>query len=93
MKLPKVDLEELQKQKDQNLKERLAFIEKYAEWVKSKKNKEWSEQQKMMIDQRSSSNCQVNNKPSHDIIDNREEILLDHVKGLLRNLKLSQKNK
>ena len=25
--------------------------------------------------------------PSHDIIDNREEILLDHVKGLLRNLK------
>ena len=32
--IPKIDLEELKKFKEQNFKERLEFIEKYAEWVK-----------------------------------------------------------
>jgi len=38
MKAPKIDLEELKNWKERNFKERLEFIEKYAEWFK-KKNK------------------------------------------------------
>ena len=34
MKLPPIDLKELKRQKEENFKERLEFIEKYAEWVK-----------------------------------------------------------
>jgi len=48
--IPKIDLEELKKFKEQNFKERLEFIEKYAEWVKSQPNKVWSKQQKELID-------------------------------------------
>jgi hypothetical protein len=50
MKTPKIDLEELKKQKKENFKERLEFIEKYSEWVKKKTDKEWSRQQKDLID-------------------------------------------
>ena len=49
MKLPSIDLEELKKQKEENFKDRLEFIKKYAEWVKRKSNKEWSSQQKEII--------------------------------------------
>lgn len=49
MKLPEIDLEELQKQKDDNFKERLEFIGKYAEWVKTVSNKVWSSQQKKLF--------------------------------------------
>lgn len=48
MKIPKIDLEELEKFKKQNFEDRLDFIEKYAEWVK--KNKKWSSEQKKLID-------------------------------------------
>jgi hypothetical protein len=50
MKMPKIDLKELKKLKEDNFKERLEFIEKYSEWVKKKTDKEWSEQQKALID-------------------------------------------
>ena len=33
MIVPEIDLEELKKFKEENFKERLEFIEKYAEWV------------------------------------------------------------
>lgn len=48
-KLPEIDLEELKRFKEQNFKERLEFIEKYAEWVKKNSNKKWSEEQKKVI--------------------------------------------
>ena len=38
MKFPKIDLEELKKFKEENFKERLKFLDQYAEWIK-KKNK------------------------------------------------------
>ena len=38
MKLPKVDLKELKKFKEENFKERLKFLDQYAAWMK-KKNK------------------------------------------------------
>ena len=49
MKLPKIDLEELKKLKEDNFRQRLEFIEKYASWVKKKGNGKWSFQQKDLI--------------------------------------------
>jgi glutamyl-tRNA reductase len=50
MNIPTVDLKELKRLKEDNFKERLEFIEKYSEWVKKKTDKEWSKQQKVLID-------------------------------------------
>lgn len=50
MKTPDINLEELKKFKEENFRQRLEFIEKYAEWVKKKSNKEWSSQQKEIIE-------------------------------------------
>jgi len=52
MKTPHIDLKELEKQKKENFIERLEFIDRYAEWVKKKKNKEWSRQQKKIVNMR-----------------------------------------
>ncbi len=37
MKVPKIKLKELEKAKKQNRKERLAFLDFYANWIKNKK--------------------------------------------------------
>jgi len=50
MKIPKIDIEELKKFKEQNSKERMEFIDKYAEWVKKNSNEKWSSEQKGIID-------------------------------------------
>ena len=49
MKLPKINLEELKKIKEDNFKERLEFVSSYANWVKKKNNKEWSSAQKDIV--------------------------------------------
>ena len=49
-KLPKIDLKELEKFKEENFKERLKFIDQYTEWLKKTPNKVWSSQQKKIID-------------------------------------------
>lgn len=49
MKLPKIDLKELKKLKEDNFKDRLEFIDKYTAWLKKTKNKEWSSQQKKIV--------------------------------------------
>ena len=49
MKVPDIDLEELRKLKEENFKDRLEFIDKYAKWLKKTKNREWSSQQKDII--------------------------------------------
>jgi len=46
----KIDLEELKKDKETNFKERLDFIDRYVEWIKSTPNKVWSKQHKDFID-------------------------------------------
>ena len=46
----KVDLEELKKFKAQNAKERLEFIEFWANYVKTHSDKKWSKQQNILID-------------------------------------------
>jgi hypothetical protein len=37
MKIPDIDLEELKKKHEENFRERLEFIKKYAHWIKTKK--------------------------------------------------------
>lgn len=49
MNLPEIDVAALKKWKKQNFKERLAFLDKYAEWVKKNSNKDWNKQQQMII--------------------------------------------
>ena len=50
MKLPKINIKELKKLKEDNFKERLEFIDKYADWMKKNTNKKWSSQQAKVID-------------------------------------------
>ena len=50
MKAPNINLEELKAQKEENFRERLKFIDQYAEWVRKTTNKNWSTQQKTIID-------------------------------------------
>ncbi len=50
MKILNIDVEKLKKFREKNFKERLEFIDKYAEWVKKQPNKKWSSQQNVIID-------------------------------------------
>jgi hypothetical protein len=50
MKTPNIDLEELKRIKEENFKDRLKFIDLYVEWLKKTPNKQWSSQQKKLID-------------------------------------------
>lgn len=45
-----IDLEELKKDREQNFKERLEFIDMYVEWLKKTPNKVWSKQHKDFIE-------------------------------------------
>lgn len=46
----KVDIDELKNFKNKNAWERLRFIDFWTNYVKNHKDKEWSEQQKVIID-------------------------------------------
>ena len=50
MNLPKIDIAELRRIQEENLKERLAFIEQYVAWLKKTPNKEWSAQRKALTE-------------------------------------------
>jgi len=39
MRTPNIDLKELEKQKKENFKQRLEFIDNYVKWLKKKSNK------------------------------------------------------
>jgi predicted nucleic acid-binding protein len=43
--LTKEDLEELEKEKKRNKKQRMDFVDMYSEWLKKTPNKVWSKQQ------------------------------------------------
>jgi hypothetical protein len=45
-----VNLEELNKFKEQNAKERLWFIDYWVNYIKTHSDEEWSEQQNLLID-------------------------------------------
>ncbi len=46
---PEIDLDQLALQKEQNFKERLSWIDRYADWVKAVPNEVWSHQQNKLI--------------------------------------------
>ncbi len=46
----KVNLSELKRFKEQNAKERLEFIDFWVNYIKTHSDKEWSKQQKILID-------------------------------------------
>ncbi|MBI5158594.1 hypothetical protein HY992_00560 [Candidatus Micrarchaeota archaeon] len=45
---PNVDLQELKRQKKQNLRERLEFLDQYVAWLKKTPNRVWSKQLKAL---------------------------------------------
>ncbi|MFA5333470.1 MAG: hypothetical protein WC376_03165 [Candidatus Nanoarchaeia archaeon] len=49
MKLPKINLKEIEREKKRNFKERLKMIDLYAEWVKKNTNKKWSSEQAKIL--------------------------------------------
>lgn len=53
-KLPRINLKELEKMKEENFRERLEFLDKYADWVKKTDNATWSSAQKAVVDKKSS---------------------------------------
>jgi hypothetical protein len=46
----KINFKELEEQEEKNFKERLEFIKFWANYVKTHPDKEWSEQQNIIID-------------------------------------------
>lgn len=46
---PVIELDQLALQKEQNFKERMALIDRYAEWVQAVPNEVWSHQQAKII--------------------------------------------
>lgn len=51
LKLTKKDLKELEEEKKRNLKQRMEFVDLYAEWLKNTPNKVWSNQQNKLLNQ------------------------------------------
>ena len=45
----KIDLKELEVEKEKNFKERLKFIDYWANYIKKSKNDSWNEQQNLLI--------------------------------------------
>ena len=45
-----IDFEEMKKFKEENFRERLRFVKLWADYVKTHKDEEWSEQQNVIID-------------------------------------------
>ncbi len=44
-----INLEELEKEKQKNFEERLAFVELWANYIKNNSDEVWSEQQNLLI--------------------------------------------
>ena len=49
MKCPEVDIDKLKEFKEKNFRERIKFIEMYAEWMKNHPDKVWSRQHNKFI--------------------------------------------
>jgi len=50
MKTPTIDLKGLKKLKEENFQERLLFLKKYAQWIKTTSNEKWSKEQRDIIE-------------------------------------------
>lgn len=52
MKLPKINLEELEKAKEENFRERLEFIDRYVDLMKNTNNLRWSSAHKAIVNRK-----------------------------------------
>jgi hypothetical protein len=52
MKLPEINLRELERIKKENFRERLEFQDRYVNWMKMENNVRWSSAQKVMINKK-----------------------------------------
>lgn len=52
MKLPKIDLKELEKAKEENFQQRLKYIDMHVDWMKKTSNITWSSAQKSIINRK-----------------------------------------
>ena len=52
MKEMKIDLKELNEDKRRNFEERLKFIDLWVEYIRTHSDREWSEQQKTLINKK-----------------------------------------
>lgn len=50
LKLTKKDFKELEEEKQRNRRQRMDFVDMYAEWLKKTPNKVWSKQQAKYLD-------------------------------------------
>ena len=53
MRLPEINLQELEKIKKENFRERLEFQDRYVKWMKMANNVDWSASQKSIINRKS----------------------------------------
>jgi len=53
MRLPEINLQELEKIKKENFRERLEFQDRYVKWMKMANNVDWSAAQKSIINRKS----------------------------------------
>jgi hypothetical protein len=67
MRLPEINLKELEKIKRENFRERLEFQDKYVRWMKMKNNATWSSAQKALIDKKPATSRPIhrNQSPAH----------------------------
>ncbi len=69
MKLPKINLKEIEKAKEENFRERLEFVDRYVDWMKSTNNITWSSAQKSLVNRKT----EQENFPNHFDKDDLEE--------------------
>ena len=53
MRLPEINLQELEKIKKENFRERLEFQDRYVKWMKLSNNVKWSSAQKAVVNRKS----------------------------------------
>lgn len=61
MKLPEINLKELEKIRKKNFRERLEFQDKYMKWMKMSSNFKWSTAQKALINHESGDSIRRSN--------------------------------
>lgn len=52
MRLPEIDLEELERIKEKNFRDRLEFQDRYLEWMKKAGVSRWSSAQKSIVNRK-----------------------------------------
>jgi len=65
MKLPEINLKELDRLKEENFKERLEFQDKYVNWMKMTSNAKWSSAQKSIVNRKSGNRSHRNRSTTH----------------------------